>query len=112
MGKDINWRQVSSDRKVLMKNSHKIMNKLLKGYGFTPKEIDDINSRYHEQTEYNRIMDWLQKGSDRECLLADIYFVVEIDNLERVNDIMNGNVERLTDKDMHIMKILGLSEQE
>ncbi len=110
MGKDINWEQASNDRKTLMKNSPKIMNKLLKGYGFTQKEIGDINSRYSTRIEYKRTVDCLQKGSYREQLLADIYFAVEIDNLERVNDIMCGNVERLTDKDVHIMKILGLLE--
>lgn len=86
------------------------MNKLLEEYGFTQEEMIDINSRYDAQTEYKKIVDWLQKGSNRERLLADIYFAVEIDNLERVNDIMSGNIERFTDKDMRLMKILGLSE--
>lgn len=99
---------MSNDRKILMKNSPKIKSKLLKGYGFTQNELNDINSRYAIQTGYNKIEDWLRNGSDREKLLAEIYFAVEIDNLERINDIMGGNVARLTDKDVHIMKILGL----
>lgn len=103
MAKDVDWKQVSNDRKILMKNSTKIKNKLLKGYGFTPKEIDNIILRYGKQTEYKKIEDFLRNGSDRERLLADIYFAVEI-------DIMSGNVERFTDKDTHLMKILGLSE--
>ena len=103
-------KQASADRKILMKNSIKIKNKLLEGYGFTPKEIDDLNSRYNKQSEYKKIEDWLRTGSDREKLLADIYFAIEIDNLERINDIMSGNVETITDTDIQLMKILGLSE--
>lgn len=110
MTKDINWEQASNDRKILMKNIPKIKNKLLKGYGFAPKEIGDINSRFNKQSEYKKIEDWLRNGSDRERLLADIYFAVEIDNLERVNSIMSGNIETLTNEDIHLMKILGLSE--
>ncbi len=110
MRKNINWKQVSNDRKILEKNAPKIMNNILKWHKFTVEEINDINSRYDAQTEYKKIVDWLRTGSDREKLLADLYFACEIENLERVNDIMSGNVERFTDKDMYILKILGLSE--
>lgn len=108
MSKVINCNQALNDRKILEKNASNIMNNLLKGYGFTKDEVDDINSRYNEQTEYKKMVDWLQQGSDRERLLADLYFATEIDNLERVNDIMALNVEKLTEKDMRLMKILGL----
>jgi hypothetical protein len=110
MPKYINWKQLLRDRKILEKNIFKIMSKLLDAYGFTKEEVDDINSRYDEQTEYKKIVDWLRQGSDRERLLADLYFTTEIDNLERVNDIMKGNVERITEEDNRLMKILGFSE--
>ena len=86
----------------------RIKTKLLKGYSFSPAEINDINSRFCAQTSYNKIEDWLRRGSDREKLLADIYYAVESNNLERINDIMSGNVEKLTDKDIHLIRILGL----
>jgi hypothetical protein len=103
-------KQALNDRKVLEKNAHKILNKLLEGYEFSSEEIDDINSRYNAQTEYKKMVDWLRNGSEREKLLADLYFATEIDNLERCNDIMSGNVEKITDQDMIIMRILGFSE--
>jgi hypothetical protein len=108
--RDVNWKQALNDRKILEKNASKIMKKLLEGYRFTPEEINDINSRYNKQTEYKKIVDWLRNGSEREKLLADLYFVTEIDNLERANDIMGGNVDRLTEDDIRLMKILGLFE--
>jgi len=110
VAREIDWKQLSDDRKVLEKNSPKIMSALLEHYGYTPEEINDINTRYYIQTDYKKIVDWLRQGTARERLLADLYFVTEIDNLERVNNIMNGNVEGLTEKDLHMMKILGLSK--
>ena len=109
MRRNVNWKQASNDRKVLEKNAQKIMSKLLEGYGFTREEVDDINSRYDRQTEYKKIVDWLRSGSEREKLLADLYFATEIDNLERFNNIMAGNVEKLTDQDLSLMRILGFS---
>ena len=110
MGKDINWKRALNDRKILKKNAPKIMIKLLDGYGFTKEDIYDINSRYDAQTEYKKIVDWLRNGSEREKLLADLYFATEIDNLERFNSIMAGNIEKITDRDITIMRILGFSE--
>jgi hypothetical protein len=109
MAKDIDFKQLSDDRKVLEKNCSNIMSALLGHYGYRKEEIDDINLRYHAQTEYKRIVDWLEQGSAKERVLADLYFATEIDNLERVNHIMNGKVESFTEKDMHLLKILGLS---
>lgn len=106
----INLRQALNDRKILEKNAIKIMSKLLKAHGFTSEEIDDINSRYDGQTEYKKIVDWLRNGTEREKLLADLYFATEIDNLERVNNIMTGNVEKLSDQDLSLMRILGFAE--
>ena len=60
--------------------------------------------------KYKKIVDWLRNGSEREKLLADLYFATEIDNLERFNNIMTGNVEKLTDQDLSLMRILGFSE--
>lgn len=110
MKKTVNWKQALNDRKILEKNAPKIMANLLEGYGFTREEIDDINSRYDMQTEYKKIVDWLRNGSEREKLLADLYFATEIDNLERFNNIMAGNIEKLTDQDLSLMRILGFSE--
>jgi hypothetical protein len=103
-------KQTLKDRKILEKNAPKIMSKLLEGYSFTKEEIDDINSRYSEQTEYKKIVDWLRNGSEREKLLADLYFATEIDNLERVNNILALNVKRVTEEDTRLMKILGVLE--
>ncbi len=108
MTKEIDWKQISDDRKVLEINSPKIMSALLEYHGYTPEEINDINSRFYIQREYEKIVDWLRQGTARERKLADLYFATEIDNLERVNNIMNGNVEGFTEKDLHILKILGL----
>lgn len=110
MSKTIDLNQALKDRKILEKNASKIMSKLLKGHGFTPEEIYNINSRYSEQTEYKKIVDWLRNGSEREKLLADLYFATEIDNLERVNNIIAQNVKRLTEEDIRLMKILGMFE--
>ena len=110
MSKTIDLNQALKDRKILEKNASKIMSKLLKGYGFTPEEMNNINSRYSEQTEYKKIVDWLRNGSEREKLLADLYFATEIDNLERVNNIIAQNVKRLTEEDIRLMKILGMFE--
>jgi hypothetical protein len=110
MRKTVNWKQALNDRKILEKNAPKIMLKLLEGYGFTREEINDINTRYDEQMEYKKIVDWLRSGSEREKLLADLYFATEIDNLERFNNIMAGNIEKLTDQDLSLMRILGFSE--
>ena len=110
MARDVNWKQALNDRRILEKNAPKIMSKLLEGHGFTKEEIDDINSRYNDQKEYKKIVDWLRQGSGRERLLADLYFATEIDNLERINNIMGGNVEKFTDQDMHLMEILGIFE--
>jgi hypothetical protein len=101
-------KQALKDRKILEKNVPKIMSKLLEGYGFTLEEMNDINSRYGEQTEYKKIVDWLRNGSDREKLLADLYFATEVDNLERVNNIIALNLKRVTEEDIRLMKILGI----
>lgn len=108
MAKDINWVRYE-DRNILEKNTISIMNELIEGYGFSQKEIDDMYSRYNAQAEYKNFVDYLQQGSERERLFADLYFAVEIENLERVNDIISGNVEKLTEKDLRLMKILGQS---
>ena len=112
MAREITWKQLSDDRKNLEKNSPNIMRALLEKYGYSPEEIDDINSRFYIQTEYEKIVDWLRHGTARERRLADLYFASEIDNLERVHDIMNGNVEGFTEKDLHLLKIFGLSISE
>ncbi len=112
MTKEIDWNQLSDDRKVLEKNSPKIMSALLDKYGYSQEEVNDINTRFYIQTEYEKIVDWLRQGSARERRLADLYFVSEVDNLERVHNIMNGNVEGFTAKDMRLLKILGFSISE
>jgi hypothetical protein len=110
MRRTVDCKQALNDRKILEKNAPEIMIKLLDGYGFTKEEIDNINSRYSRQTEYKKIVDWLRNGSEREKLLADLYFATEIDNLERFNSILAGNVEKLTDQDLSLMRILGFGK--
>lgn len=102
-----------NDKKVLIRNQLKIVEKTLKGHGFTQEEIDEINGRYNKE-KYKTFRNFLLRdgGSERERLLADIYYATEIKNLERVNDFFDTktNLDRIDGDLLKILNILGLIE--
>lgn len=94
------------DKKTLVKNQYKILERVLKGHEFKQEELDDIYGRY-DKKEYNTFIAFLSRdgSSEREKLLADIYYATEINNLERVNNFIDRKIG-LENADKGLIKIL------
>lgn len=78
------------DFRILEKNKSNIALNVLKGYGFTTDEMNDMRNSYKAQsTEYDKFDHWLNRKerTEREYDYANIFRA--IGNLENINRILN-----------------------